>query len=137
MGGVQGRLGQGEHGKIANLVFPSQVVKELLDVGPMLNAIDADGCSALHLAAQDGHAAAVRLLKEHGIVDGLPNLAGRCPSDLARQHGHVAIAKKLAEGAVMKVRRTICPGLVPCIMTIWSGSHCSPHVWFCPGLLTQ
>ena len=32
-----------------------QVVEELLKPGPALNAIDADGCSALHLAAQDGH----------------------------------------------------------------------------------
>ncbi len=32
-----------------------QVVEELLKAGPALNAIDADGCSALHLAAQDGH----------------------------------------------------------------------------------
>ena len=81
------------------------------EVGPVLNAIDADGCSALHLAAQDGHAGAVRLLKEHGIVDGLPNLAGRCPADLARQHGHAAIAKGLKEGAVSKVRRYHRPSL--------------------------
>lgn len=32
-----------------------QVVEELLKAGPAVNAIDADGCSALHLAAQDGH----------------------------------------------------------------------------------
>ncbi len=32
-----------------------QVVEELLRAGPALNAIDADGCTALHLAAQDGH----------------------------------------------------------------------------------
>lgn len=82
---------------------PVQVVQELLRVGPMLNAIDADGCSALHLAAQDGRADIVRLLKEHGCVDGLPDLKGRCPSDLARLHGHAAIARTLAEGAVSKV----------------------------------
>ena len=81
-----------------------QVVEELLDVGPVLNAIDVDGCSALHLAAQDGHSAVVRLLKEHGVVDGLPNLAGSSPADLARQHGHVLIVEMLAQGAVSKVR---------------------------------
>ena len=73
-------------------------------MGPMLNAIDADGCSALHLAAQDGRADIARLLKEHGAVDGLPDLKGRCPSDLARQNGHAALARTLAEGAVSKVR---------------------------------
>ena len=97
---------------------PAQVVAELLDVGPVLNAIDADGCSALHLAAQDGHAAVVRQLKEHGIVDGLPNLAGCCPADLARQHGHARIAKVLAEGAVSKARR-----LGPHMHT-WPGRSC-------------
>jgi ankyrin repeat protein len=69
----------------------------------MLHAIDADGCGALHLAAQDGHADIIRLLKEHGVVDGLPDLKGRCPSDLARQNGHAAVARTLAEGAVSKV----------------------------------
>ena len=81
-----------------------QVVKELLRVGPSLNAIDADGNGALHLAAQDGHAAIVTLLKERGVVDGLPNLQGQCPADLARAAGHAAIARALAEGAVRKVR---------------------------------
>ena len=90
----------------------SQVVKDLLKVGPMLNAIDADGNGALHLAAQDGHADIVALLKEHGVVDGLPNLEGLSPADLARTAGHAAIARTLAEGATRKACHDGTPLLV-------------------------
>lgn len=84
--------------------WAGQVVRELLRVGPCLNAIDADGNGALHLAAQDGHADIVALLKDAGIVDGLPNLGGFSPADLARANGHAAIARSLAEDATRKVR---------------------------------
>lgn len=46
----------------------------------------------------------VRLLLEYGVVDGLPDLSGRTPADLARLNGHGAIAKILNEGATVKVR---------------------------------
>lgn len=44
-----------QEGHFVMCVSHAQVVEELLKAGPALNAIDADGCTAIHLAAQDGH----------------------------------------------------------------------------------
>ena len=52
---------------------------------------------------QDGHFDVVRTLLEHGVVDGLPDLKGRMPADLARLNGHAALARILNEGAVVQV----------------------------------
>ena len=43
------------------------------------------------------------MLLEHGAVDGLPEVHGRTPADLARSNGHAAVAKVLNEGATLKV----------------------------------
>ena len=54
----------------------------------------------------------VRVLLEHGAVDGLPDLRGRTPADLARSNGHAAVAKVLNEGATLKVRTFLVLWLV-------------------------
>jgi ankyrin len=82
------------------------VVEELLKARPALNAIDADGCNALHLAAQDGHMDIVRVLLKHGAIDGLPDRRGHTPADLARLNGHAAVARVLKEGVVVQVSGT-------------------------------
>lgn len=56
---------------------------------------------------------------EHGSVDGLPDLQGRTPADLARLNGHTTVAKVLNEGATIKARPPLTGSqilsLLPCI----------------------
>lgn len=54
------------------------------------------------------------MLLEHGAVDGLPDLRGRNPADLARSNGHTAVAKVLNEGATLKVRTSFCGQCIVC-----------------------
>ena len=65
-----------------------QVVVMLLEEGACLNAIDTDGCTPLHLAAQDGHERIVRLLLRNGAIIDAMDRQGRTAEDLAREHGH-------------------------------------------------
>ena len=55
------------------------------------------------------------MLLEHGAVDGMPDLRGRTPADLARSNGHAAVAKVLNEGATLKVRTFLVLWLVNCL----------------------
>lgn len=50
----------------------------------MRAAFGAGRATALHLAAEDGHAECARLLLEHGARIDLPNLRGQTPLHLGR-----------------------------------------------------
>lgn len=57
--------------------------KLLLDAGADVRAALGPGrATALHLAAEDGHAECARLLLEHGARIDLPNLRGQTPLHL-------------------------------------------------------
>ena len=73
-----------------------QVVRMLLEQGASVNAIDTDGCTALHLAAQDGHERIVRLLLRNGAVIDALDRQGRTAGDLAQEHGHTKVTASLA-----------------------------------------
>jgi len=67
----------------------------LLEQGACVNAIDTDGCTALHLAAQDGHERIVRRLLRNGAVIDALDRQGRTAGDLAQEHGHAAVTANL------------------------------------------
>lgn len=67
----------------------------LLEQGACVNAIDTDGCTALHLAAQDGHERIVRRLLRNGAVIDALDRQGRTAGDLAQEHGHAAVTASL------------------------------------------
>ena len=72
-----------------------QVVTLLLEAGACVNAIDAGGCTALHLAAQDGHHRIARLLLQHEATQDALDRQGRTASDLAREHSHARVTETL------------------------------------------
>ena len=82
-----------------------QVVRMLLEQGASVNAIDTDGCTALHLAAQDGHERIVRLLLRNGAVIDALDRQGRTAGDLAQKHGHAKVTASL-EAFQREVRST-------------------------------
>ena len=83
-----------------------QVVHMLLDEGACLNAIDTDGCTPLHLAAQDGHERIVGLLLRNGIIINAMDRQGRTAEDLAREHGHARVIASI-EAFQRQVCRTL------------------------------
>ncbi len=85
-----------------------QVVHMLLDEGACLNAIDTDGCTPLHLAAQDGHERIVRLLLRNGVIIDAMDRQGRTAEDLAREHGHARVI-----ASIEAFQRQVCSDVLP------------------------
>ncbi|XP_049947999.1 ankyrin repeat and LEM domain-containing protein 1-like [Schistocerca serialis cubense] len=69
----------------------------LFSMGSHVNAQDADGCSALHVAAAWGRAGVLRELLAAGADVALRMADGRSARDLAQQTGHFACAKLLSK----------------------------------------
>ena len=90
-----------------------QVVVMLLEEGACLNAIDTDGCTPLHLAAQDGHERIVRLLLRNGAIIDAMDRQGRTAEDLAREHGHARVIASL-EAFQREVRGATSPSSSTC-----------------------
>jgi ankyrin repeat protein len=62
-----------------------------------VNAVDEDGLSPLHMAAQYGHAATISLLIGIGGMLNLQNKVGRTVLIAAVQYGHAGTAKLLLD----------------------------------------
>jgi len=62
-----------------------------------VNAVDEDGLSPLHMAAQYGHAATISLLIGIGGLLNLQNKVGRTVLIAAVQYGHAGTAKLLLD----------------------------------------
>ncbi len=72
-----------------------QVVSMLLEAGASVNAIDTDGCTALHLAAQDGHRSIVRTLLRYGAIADACERQGKTAHELAQEHDHPEVVAVL------------------------------------------
>ena len=75
--------------------YDVQVVSILLEAGSSVNAIDTDGCTALHLAAQDGHMSIAKLLLRHGAIADACERQGKTAQALAEEHDHPEIVAAL------------------------------------------
>ncbi|CAN8027371.1 unnamed protein product, partial [Ixodes persulcatus] len=65
--------------------------------------------TALHFAAQYGHADAVALLLSHGAEPGLRNVRGESPLDLAAQYGRLESVSLLAGAQAHSLQRLATP----------------------------
>ncbi len=72
------------------------VVRELVNHKANVNARNREGDTPLTNAACWGSASVVDLLLHHGADPALPDGAGVSAANLARQHGHTDIAKRLS-----------------------------------------
>jgi ankyrin repeat protein len=73
-----------------------EVVRALLAVTPDVDASQGSGWTPLMLAAANGMAATVSVLRARGADATLKNDAGKTASDLAAEHGHAAIVELLS-----------------------------------------
>jgi hypothetical protein len=70
-------------------------VKVAINEGDDLNERGADGNTALHVAAKEGHEQIVRLLVEHGADAELGDANGKTPAEVAAAAGNAVMAKYL------------------------------------------
>jgi len=76
-------------------------VTALLEAGAAVNARDAQGRTALYLAAQGGHQATAQALLDHGADPNIKDNAGRSPLSAALANGHTGTAQSLrSRGAI-------------------------------------
>lgn len=66
---------------------------------------DAEGCTALHVAADGGNAAAVALLLQHGAGADTQSYHGDTPLILAAANGHADVVLALVDAGVLGVGR--------------------------------
>ncbi|KAL1416734.1 hypothetical protein MTO96_000682 [Rhipicephalus appendiculatus] len=93
----------GRHGR-ANM----DVVRLLLERGPSVadpNHVNQEHETALHFAAQYGHAAVVALLLARGAEPGLRNVRGESPLDLAAQYGRLDSVELLVSAQAHSLQR--------------------------------
>lgn len=98
----------------AAIVGDADAVRRLLDLGLAVDAVDAQGCSALLRAAGGGHRAVVELLLARGADPCLAARSGATPLSAAVSMRHADIVDRLlAAGAPLEQR---LPGDVTVLM---------------------
>ncbi len=98
----------------AAITGDGDAVRRLLELGFPVDALDAQGCSALLRAAGGGHADAVEQLVAHGADVGLSASTGATPLSAAVSMRHAAVVDRLlAAGADLGQR---LPGEVTVLM---------------------
>ena len=81
-----------------------------------LDARENDGGTALHIAAEYGHAECVTLLLDRGARVDARNSNDATPLHLAAEYGHLEIARALVARGASKDARTRNAGLTPAAM---------------------
>ncbi|KAJ8871765.1 hypothetical protein PR048_028105 [Dryococelus australis] len=69
-----------------------------------LDAVDIDGCTALHYASQRGNIQAVKFLSQKGVDINIQDNGGRTPLHLAAAHGRTKVVKYLVERNVLDLQ---------------------------------
>lgn len=87
-------------------------VERLLDLGLPLNAVDAQGCSALLRAAGSGQLVVVDLLLERGADPALPAQSGATPLSAAISMGHGTVVTALLQAGA-RVDQALPGGVTP------------------------
>lgn len=83
----------------------AEAVERLLDLGLSLNAVDAQGCTALLRACGGGHVALVRLLLSRGADPELPAYSGATCLSVALTARQIDVVWALAENGVTMDQR--------------------------------
>ena len=97
--------------------YDVQVVSMLLEAGSSVNAIDTDGCTALHLAAQDGHTSIARMLLGHGAIADACERQGKTAHELAQEHDHPEVVAALeARQAQVRISAQPCAQPKACFL---------------------
>lgn len=73
----------------------SKVIRQLLEEGFDVAALDNQGQTPLHCAAAEGHERMVKLLVENGASLSANDILGKTPLHYAAKRGHVRLAKLL------------------------------------------
>lgn len=95
-------------------------VQRMVEQGACVEALNADGTSALMTAAGEGHFDVVKMLVLHNAQVNSANNAGDTPLHFAVQHNHPEVASfLLAQGASVDARNK--KGVTPLMMAAWSG----------------
>ena len=74
-----------------------RIVKLLLTRGATINAVDRDGCTALHRAATHGRSEIIKLLLESGATIDAIDKYGRTALHRAATNGHLTVVNLLQE----------------------------------------
>lgn len=80
---------------IASLLGETEIVRQLINQGMDINAVDPDGYSALHRAASKGQNDIIKKILSSGAKVNIKNRLGETPLYLAAQAGHVKTLKLL------------------------------------------
>ena len=95
-------------------------VQRMVEQGACVEALNADGTSALMTAAGEGHLDVVKMLVLHNAQVNSSNKEGDTPLHFAVQHNHPEVAAFLLEqGASVDARNK--KGVTPLMMASWSG----------------
>lgn len=95
-------------------------VQRMVEQGACVEAVKADGTSALMTAAAEGHLDVVKVLLLHNAKVNATNADGDTPLHFAVRHNHPEVAAHLLEnGAAVDARNK--KGTTPLMVASWSG----------------
>lgn len=98
-------------------------VQRMVEQGACVEAVSADGTSALMTAAGEGHLEVAKVLLLHNAKVNAANADGDTPLHFAVKHNHPEVAALLLEkGSAVDARNK--KGVTPLMVAAWSGFDC-------------